>query len=68
MLTGCSPGAVPRLGYAFAVPSVHGGYIAYAENPLPANRRSQIAESTGFGDLNYALYLGRSQSAARTCW
>ncbi len=63
VLTNLLPGAVPRLGYAFAVPSSHGGYIAYAENPLPANGRSQLAESTGFGDLNYALYLGRSQNA-----
>ncbi len=39
------------------------GYIVYAENPLPASRHSQLAESTGFGDLNYALYLGRSRSA-----
>ena len=56
-----APGAAPRLGYAFAVPGAHGGYVVYAENPLPANRRSQLAESTGFGDLNYALYLGRSR-------
>ena len=61
VLTGLLPGAIPRLGYAFATPGASGGYIAYAENPLPASRRSQLAESTGFGDLNYALYLGRSQ-------
>jgi serine phosphatase RsbU (regulator of sigma subunit) len=61
VLTGLLPGSVPRLGYAFAAPGASGGYIAYAENPLPASRRSQLAESTGFGDLNYALYLGRSQ-------
>ena len=63
VLTNLLPGAVPRLGYAFAVPRPHGGYIAYAENPLPASGRSQLAESTGFGDLNYALYLGRSENA-----
>jgi serine phosphatase RsbU (regulator of sigma subunit) len=52
----------PRLGYAFYTPGPGGGYIAYAESPLPSNRRSRAAESTGFSDLNYALYLGRSQA------
>jgi serine phosphatase RsbU (regulator of sigma subunit) len=62
VLTGLLAGSPPRLGYAYALPSAQGGYIAYAENPLPASRRSKLAESTGFGDLNYALYLGRSRS------
>jgi serine phosphatase RsbU (regulator of sigma subunit) len=53
--------ATPRLGYAFYIPAPGGGYIAYAESPLPSNRRSKVAESTGFNDLNYALYLGRSE-------
>ena len=61
----CSPGRTPRLGYAYAVPGAHGGLVVYAENPLPASRRSQLAESTGFGDLNYALYLGRSRQPQR---
>ena len=61
MLTELLPGAIPRLGYAYAVPGAHGGFVVYAENPLPASRHSQLAESTGFGDLNYALYLGRSR-------
>ena len=33
----------------------------YAENVLPANRRSQLEGNSAFADLNYALYLGRSQ-------
>ena len=61
VLTELLPGAIPRLGYAYAVPGAHGGFVVYAENPLPASRHSQLAESTGFGDLNYALYLGRSR-------
>jgi len=61
VLTGLLAGSVPRLGYAFATPGGRGGYIAYAENPLPASGRSKLAESTGFGDLDYALYLGRSR-------
>ncbi|HET7295989.1 MAG TPA: PP2C family protein-serine/threonine phosphatase [Gemmatimonadales bacterium] len=54
------PRPTPRLGYAFYIPGPGGGYIAYAENPLPSNRRSKVAENTGFSDLNYAIYLGRS--------
>jgi serine phosphatase RsbU (regulator of sigma subunit) len=50
----------PRLGYAFYTPGPGGGYIAYAESPLPANGRSRVAENTGFNDLNYAVFLGRS--------
>jgi serine phosphatase RsbU (regulator of sigma subunit) len=52
----------PRLGYAFYTPGPGGGYIAYAESPLPANRRSKVAENTGFNDLDYAVYLGRSRA------
>jgi serine phosphatase RsbU (regulator of sigma subunit) len=32
----------------------------YAENDLPANRRSKIESNSAFSDLDYALYLGRS--------
>ncbi|MCW3020074.1 MAG: Two component signal transduction histidine kinase, partial [Solirubrobacterales bacterium] len=34
----------------------------YAEGLLPENRRSRIASGSGFSDLNYALYLGRTRS------
>jgi serine phosphatase RsbU (regulator of sigma subunit) len=37
------------------------GFAAYAESPLPANRRSALAASSGFSDLYYALYLGDSR-------
>ena len=49
-LTGVLPRPTPRLGYAFYIPSRNDGYIAYAESPLPSNKRSQTADSTGFGD------------------
>jgi serine phosphatase RsbU (regulator of sigma subunit) len=51
----------PRLGYAFATPGVAGGYVAYGENPLPANRRSRLQTTNQFAGLDYALYLGRDQ-------
>jgi serine phosphatase RsbU (regulator of sigma subunit) len=54
----------PRLGYAFSSPGLTGRYVAYAESALPANRQSRFQRSSSFSDLDYALYLGPSQSAA----
>jgi serine phosphatase RsbU (regulator of sigma subunit) len=53
--------AGPRLGYEFDTPGVKHGFAAYAENPLPKDRRSKIASRSAFSDLNYALYLGHSK-------
>jgi serine phosphatase RsbU (regulator of sigma subunit) len=64
-LTGILGSANPSLGYAFSVPGVKNGFAVYAENPLPKSRRSQLAASSGFSDLDYAIYLGRGQSAAQ---
>jgi serine phosphatase RsbU (regulator of sigma subunit) len=54
----------PRLGYAFTSPGLTGRYVAYAESALPADRRSRLQSSRAFADLDYALYLGRSQTSA----
>ena len=54
----------PRLGYAFTSPGLTGRYVAYAESALPADRRSRLQSSSAFADLDYALYLGRSQTSA----
>jgi serine phosphatase RsbU (regulator of sigma subunit) len=54
----------PRLGYAFTSPGLTGRYVAYGESALPADRRSRYASNSAFSDLDYALYLGRSQSNA----
>jgi len=51
----------PRLGYAFATPGVPGGYVAYGESPLPANRRSRLQSTNQFAGLDYAVYLGLRQ-------
>jgi serine phosphatase RsbU (regulator of sigma subunit) len=53
----------PRLGYEFSTPGTVGGFTAYAESPLPADRRSRTAREQGFSDLHYALYLGKSPNA-----
>ena len=50
-----------RLGYAFATPGSTGGFAAYGESPLPANRRSRLQRSSQFAGLHYAIYLGRGQ-------
>jgi serine phosphatase RsbU (regulator of sigma subunit) len=36
----------------------------FAENPLPANRRSQLERNSAFSDLDYVVYLGRSRRTA----
>jgi serine phosphatase RsbU (regulator of sigma subunit) len=51
----------PSLGYEFSTPGSTRGYAVYAETPLPTSRRSKLESNTAFSDLNYALYLGRSQ-------
>jgi len=53
----------PRLGYAFTSPGLTGHYVAYAESQLSPNRRSRFQSNSAFADLDYALYLGRTQSA-----
>lgn len=51
----------PALGFDFSVPGRAHGFAVYAEKPLPANRRSKLEKNSAFSDLNYALYLGRSE-------
>lgn len=50
-----------RLGYAYATPGAAGGYVAYGESPLPANRRSRLQGNSAFANLDYAIYLGADQ-------
>ncbi len=63
-VTGILGSKTPELGYLYEIPGVGKGFAAYAEGLLPKNRRSRIASGSGFSDLNYALYLGRSRSHA----
>jgi serine phosphatase RsbU (regulator of sigma subunit) len=46
----------PMIGYAIV--GEPGGWVAYAERPLPANRHSRLEANSAFDDLNYAFYLG----------
>jgi serine phosphatase RsbU (regulator of sigma subunit) len=51
----------PRLGFAYTEPGVRGQYVAYAENRLPASRRSRLQSSNQFSGLHYAMYLGTTR-------
>ncbi|HEY0517606.1 MAG TPA: PP2C family protein-serine/threonine phosphatase [Solirubrobacteraceae bacterium] len=59
-LTGMLERAKPSLGFAYRA-GASSNYLVYAENPLPANRRSKLESNSAFSDLNYVIYLGRSQ-------
>jgi serine phosphatase RsbU (regulator of sigma subunit) len=61
-VTGILNPARPTLGFDYAVPAGNRTYVVYAENPLPANRRSRLEANTAFSDLNYAVYIGRARS------
>jgi serine phosphatase RsbU (regulator of sigma subunit) len=54
----------PRLGYAYANATESGGYVVYGERPLPAGRRSRLQSTSQFAGLDYAIYLGKNQTAA----
>jgi serine phosphatase RsbU (regulator of sigma subunit) len=51
----------PSLGFEFHAQGPAHTFAVYAENPLPANRRSSLERNAAFSDLDYALYLGRSK-------
>jgi serine phosphatase RsbU (regulator of sigma subunit) len=63
-LTGILGAAHPVLGFEFHAAGRKPGFAVYAENPLPANRRSALERNNAFSDLNYALYLGHSRRNA----
>jgi serine phosphatase RsbU (regulator of sigma subunit) len=63
-VTGILASSTPSLGLEFSTPGVKRGFAAYAESRLPSNKRSAIASSSAFSDLNYALFLGHSRSPA----
>ncbi|MCU1490663.1 MAG: Two component signal transduction histidine kinase [Acidimicrobiaceae bacterium] len=54
-----------RLGFAMSAPGPGGPYVAYAEEILPANHRTAESASSPIGEVNLAIYLGRSERASR---
>jgi serine phosphatase RsbU (regulator of sigma subunit) len=55
--------ARPAVGFGLAAPGAKPGWAVYAENPLPADRRSRLESNSAFADLDYALYFGHSKRA-----
>jgi len=51
-----------RLSYAFASPDRR--FAIYAEQNVPADRKSAFANNSAFSDLYYAIYLGDSERPA----
>jgi serine phosphatase RsbU (regulator of sigma subunit) len=60
-VTGFLSSAHPSIGFEYRAPGRTRGFAVYAENPLPANRRSTLERNSAFSDLDYALYLGHSR-------
>ncbi len=50
-----------RFGYAVAATGPAGTFVAYAEQVLPANRRVSVPSTSPVGDLQFALYFGKTQ-------
>ena len=53
-----------RIGYAAPASGPDGTFIALAEQPLPVSRRISVPPGSPLAQLNLAVYLGRSQTAA----
>ena len=53
-----------RLQYATSATGPDGTFVVSAEQPLPVSRRISVPSSSPVSQLNLAIYLGRSQTAA----
>ena len=63
-VTGILNGQPSHLGYA-EMPPGDKDLVVYAESVLPAKRQVVIPRSSAFNDLNFALYLGRTQDSSQ---
>jgi hypothetical protein len=55
-------GPSPRIGYA-EIPAGQGDTVlVYAESLLPPDKKAVVPKSSAFSDLDFALYLGRTQA------
>src|SRR5262249_25451788 len=52
----------PRIAYALADAGT--GLVVYAERPIPADRRASVDRNSAFADLDYAIYLGTTDSTS----
>src|SRR5205085_4571439 len=51
-MTAILNGKAPSLGFEFSAPGRPRGFVVYAENRLPANRRSALEKNSAFSDLD----------------
>jgi serine phosphatase RsbU (regulator of sigma subunit) len=51
----------PRLAYLYAPPEAT-GFVVYAESLLPPDRTAQVRDGEAFAGLDFAVYLGDSES------
>lgn len=63
-VTGILGGPGRRLGYAEVPPGARSNLAVYAESALPPNGSMTLKRRSAFSDLNFALYLGRTQARA----
>src|SRR5690242_9766169 len=63
-MTAILSGKAPSVGFEFSAPGRLRGFAVYAENRLPANRRSALEKNSAFSELDYALYFGHSRRTA----
>jgi len=63
-LTRVATPTAQRLGYAMSVTSRSRTYVSYAEQVLPADRRQEISPGSPLGDMTFALYFGKEQTAS----
>ncbi len=50
-----------RVGYAYRPPAVPSDFGIYVEMALPPGRKVTLPKSFAFSDLDYALYLGKTE-------
>jgi serine phosphatase RsbU (regulator of sigma subunit) len=53
-----------RIGYAAPARGPDGTFVVYAEQPIPVSHRISVPADSPLSQVNLAVYLGRSQSAA----
>ena len=50
-----------RIGFGYGSNDATNRYLTYAQDRLPADHRAVVPRNSAFSDLNFALYLGRSE-------
>jgi hypothetical protein len=54
-------GRYPRIGFAYSSSGGTPKYVAFAETLMSPRRQIGLSDQSGFADLDFALYLGRTE-------